>query len=167
MSENTTGQTRITADLTDLENLVRELGGNWVARVGIIGEQAEIEHRGTHLTNAEIGVIQEFGSITNGIPARSFLRMPVELKQKDIVDSMANPRTQNAFETGNIKRVYRDLGLYAEAVVKVAFGSGGYGQWAPNKPSTIAQKGSDKPLIDTSQLRRSISSDVIKKSEML
>lgn len=162
-----TAQSRVTADLSQLEALVKELGGQWVARVGILGNNAaKQEHDGTPLTNSELGVIHEFGSVANNIPPRSFLRMPVEMKEKEIVQSMASYRTKNALENGNIKRVFQDLGLYAEAVVKQAFSSGGFGQWAPNKPQTIARKGSDKPLIDTSQLRRSITSDVIKKSEL-
>lgn len=160
------GQTRVVADLSELEALVKELGGQYVARVGILGSNAGAAHTGTDLTNAEIGLIHEFGSLSRNIPPRSFLRMPVEVKQQEIVQGMASYRTKNALEKGEIKRVYRDLGLYAEGFVKQAFASGGYGNWAPNKPSTVAQKGSDKPLIDTAQLRRSITSDVIKKSEL-
>ena len=162
----TQSQTRVVADLSELEALVKELGGQWVARVGILGSNAMEQHEDTDLTNSQLGVIHEFGSLSRNIPARSFLRMPVELKQKEIVQSMASYRTKSALENGNIKRVYKDLGLYAEGFVKQAFSSGGYGQWAPNKPATIAAKGSDKPLIDTSQLRRSITSDVVKKSEL-
>lgn len=160
------GQTRIVADLSQLEALVKELGGQYVARVGILGSNAGTAHSDTGLTNSELGVIHEFGSLSRNIPPRSFLRMPLELKQEEIIQGMASYRTQKSLEDGEIKRVYRDLGLYAEGFVKQAFATGGFGQWAPNKPSTVAQKGSDKPLIDTAQLRRSITSDVIKKSEM-
>lgn len=161
-----TAQTRVVADLSQLEELVKELGGMWVARVGILGNNAATPHANAGLTNSELGVIHEFGSLSRNIPPRSFLRMPVEVKQKEIVQGMASYRTKNALENGNIKRVYQDLGLYAEGFVKQAFASGGFGTWKGNAESTIAQKGSDRPLIDTAQLRRSITSDVIKKSEM-
>ena len=88
------------------------------------------------------------------------------MKQKDIVQALGSYQVQNLFNNGQIKYVYRFLGLYAESFIKQAFSSGGFGRWAPNKPNTIAQKGSDKPLIDTAQLRRSITSDVVKKSEL-
>lgn len=160
-------QTRITADLSKLEELVKELGGQYVARVGILGAKAAEPHEGAQgMTNSELGVIHEFGSISRNIPARSFLRMPVETKQKDIVQAMGSYKVKNLLENGQIKYVYRFLGLYAESFIKQAFSSGGFGRWAPNKPSTVAQKGSDKPLIDTAQLRRSITSDVVKKSEI-
>jgi phage gpG-like protein len=166
MTNGTTGQTRIVADLSDLENLVKELGSTYVARVGILGAKATQQHEETTLTNGEVGTIHEFGSISNNIPARSFLRMPLEAKQKDIVQAMAGQQTQSYLEKGQIKNVYRNLGFFAEAFVKQAFASGGFGQWKPNKPATIARKGSDKPLIDSSQLRRSITSDVVKRSEI-
>lgn len=33
--------------------------------------------------------------------------------------------------------------------------------WPPNAPSTIAQKGSDRPLIDTGELRKSVAYVVV------
>ena len=44
-------------------------------------------------------------------------------------------------------------GTIAANAAKRKFGSA---ELAPNAPSTIARKGSDKPLIDTGSLRRSI-----------
>ena len=46
-------------------------------------------------------------------------------------------------------------GLTAQNAVRAWF-TDPRNHWAPNAPSTIARKGSDKPLIDTGELRKSI-----------
>jgi hypothetical protein len=45
--------------------------------------------------------------------------------------------------------------LQGQNVCRAWFTDGRNG-WAPNKPATIARKGSDRPLIDTGALRASI-----------
>lgn len=56
------------------------------------------------------------------------------------------------------------LGLLGQSIVKAWFVDPRNG-WAPNAPSTIAAKGSDKPLIDTGELRNSISYVVRNKND--
>lgn len=179
-------QTKIDYNLDGLEELMRGIGGDYVARVGILEDKAQQPHvdvetvtiggknytkkkasTGGELTNSEIGVIHEMGSLTKNIPPRSFLRFPIELKEKEIMKAMGGKTVQNAVENGQFKTAYALLGVIAEGFVKQAFASGGYGQWDALSPSTIAAKGSSTPLIDTGQLRRSVSSDVIKKKELL
>ena len=70
---------------------------------------------------------------------------------------------KKTFEKLHIKEVFVKIGIIAEGVVQEAFSTRGFGKWAPNSEMTIAQKGSDSPLIDTAQLRKSISSDVKEK----
>lgn len=159
-------QTRIRADTSKLEDLVKQLGSTYVARVGILGNKAATNHQETDLTNAELGVIQEFGSITANIPPRSFLRMPIETHEEEIVETLEKTGAKERIERGEIKGLYRQMGIAAEGVVQRAFATGGYGNWEPNKPATIAAKGSSAPLIDTAELRRSITSDVVKRSEI-
>lgn len=159
-------QTVIDYNIDGLEKLMKQIGGDWVARVGILEGKAGAKHAGTNTTNGEIGVVHEMGSITNNIPSRSFLRLPVETKQKEIIKSMGGKTVQSAIENNQIKTVYSLLGVIAESFVKQAFASGGYGQWPALKPATIARKGSSAPLIDTGQLRRSITSDVVKKKDI-
>lgn len=178
-------QTVITSNLDGLEALMKQIGGDFVTRVGILEGKAQEPHvktevitvgnkkynkkkaaTGSELTNSEIGVIHEMGSLTNNIPSRSFLRLPIELKEKDIVSSMGGKTVQKAIENNQIKTVYSLLGVIAEGYVKQAFASGGYGQWEALSASTIKKKGSSAPLIDTGQLRRSITSDVVKKKDL-
>jgi len=159
-------QTSISFNLDGLEDIARKLGDSLVARVGILG--SDVARKGdddSDLTNSEIGAIQEFGSETANIPPRSFLRMPVETHAKEIMKSMDTPAVRKAVEAGDAVIVFKILGIAAEGFVKQAFSTGGFGKWAANKPSTIDRKGSSKPLIDTGELRRSITSDVAKKGD--
>jgi hypothetical protein len=48
------------------------------------------------------------------------------------------------------------LGAAGRAIIIQAFSTSGWGTWKANSPVTIILKGSDKPLIDTGSLRRSI-----------
>jgi len=167
--------------LTGFEQLKAGLKTGMVAKVGILGADAAEVHKNTEaatlstgrkvrkfiagstITNAEIGVIAEFGSISKNIPARSFLRYPLETHATELVEAVAKSKTaQAALEKGDIKTVYKILGFEAEKIVNKAFTTSGFGQWAANAPATIAKKGSSMPNIDTSQLRRSISSEVAK-----
>jgi len=160
-------ETKITADLSKLESILKDIGGTYYARVGILrGNASAIHDTESGMTNSEIGLVQEFGSETRNIPARSFLRMPIETKQDDLVQTLDTGLVKDAIEQGDIKTVYKILGIAAEGIVKDAFRSSGYGQWQGNAQSTIDKKGSSRPLIDTGILMASVTSDVKKRSEL-
>lgn len=143
-----------------LEDLKKRFFTKEMVKIGILYESKQ---RDDGFANAEIGVIQEFGSITDNIPPRSFLRMPIETHVKEVMNYMAkNKEARNAFEKGDKKKLLDILGLKVLDIIQQAFESRGFGQWAPNAPSTIAQKGSDFPLVNTSQLRRAIMHKVAK-----
>ena len=162
-----TKQTKITFNLKGLDNLSKEIGDTYRARVGILGAYApRAGETKDSLNNATLGVIQMFGSVTKNIPPRDFLYTPVFSHAKEIVSAMQVPSVKAAMVSGNIKKVYDLLGAAALAIVLKGFETGGFGQWAPNKPSTIAAKGSASVLIDTGQLRRAQTSDTVKKSEV-
>lgn len=90
--------------LGNLKNLMKSAGQKYSIRVGIIGEQASQIHKGSGLTNAQLGAVHEFGKeieVTEkmrgylhsigihlkkdtthiSIPARSFLRAVLLNKQ--------------------------------------------------------------------------------------
>ena len=154
-------QSKITVNLDGLENLVGRLKG-YQARVGVLGGSgARTESDG--MTNAEIGVIHEFGN--DKVPPRSWLRMPIEEKRRELVKFVGSGTVRGLLDRGDIVGVFKAIGVKAEAIVLSAFETKGFGKWPDNSPATIARKGSDKPLIDTSQLRRAVTSDVVKKGE--
>lgn len=132
-------------------------------KIGILGS-TDARDDGEPLGNAGIGVVQEYGSITNNIPARSFLRMPLEMKKDQLNAVFEKTSVKEILLKGDIKGAFKKLGVEAEAIIDDAFKSGGFGTWPKNAPSTVAQKKSSKPLIDTSELRRSITSQVVERS---
>ena len=69
-------------------------------------------------------------------------------------------KSKELIAEGDTKTLLARLGLFAETLVQRAFETSGFGQWPALQSSTVKAKGSSAPLIDTGQLRRSISSEV-------
>lgn len=165
------------ADFTQLTNFVKAVGAGHVVKVGILGgktNRKNVGHRtdktGTHayvargkaaLTNAEVGARNEFGTFEKPVtPARSFLRMPIQKLGGKILEEVKALGAGKALAQGKVKLVLKYLGIACENAIQTAFDTHGFGMWAPNSPTTVMLKGSDQPLIDSAQLRRSITSRV-------
>jgi hypothetical protein len=155
---------QVTTDikLKPLKAFINGLGKPIGVKVGVLGNK-DNRNDGDPLGNAGIGLVQEVGSITNKIPARSFLRMPLETKRDRLQATFEKTGVKKKLLEGNVKGAMQDLGFVAEEIIDDAFKSSGFGNWAKNAPSTVIRKGSSKPLIDTSQLRPSITSEVVEK----
>jgi hypothetical protein len=156
-------ETEVRINLDGLTDFKKKIGDTYRARIGILGNNATRGGKGEKLNNAQIGVIQMFGTLDGRIPPRDFLILPMQVGQKQLLGTMGTSVVRAAVESGDIKKVFQLLGQAGRALVLQAFQTGGFGQWKSNKPSTIARKGSAAPLIDTGQLMRSIDSDVVKK----
>lgn len=150
-------------NFSGLQKVSEALGQRLETRVGILQGSGK---RAGGQSNATLGAIHEFGSKTKGIPARSFLRMPLEKRSHLIKQAvMANrAKIARSLAEGDAEPIYRDLGIAAEAVIQSAFESNGFGSWAKNKPKTVASKKSSSPLIDTGQLRASVLSKVVQRN---
>jgi phage gpG-like protein len=147
-----------------------------VARVGILGEKtnriegkktltfAEVQSLSTPRkggnvpTNAEIGASHEFG--TSQLPQRSFLRVPLtDRLQKEMEASGALDKAVLAevIRSGSVVPWLKKVAVLAEGIVIQAFATGGYGKW---KPSDMRHKKVHMTLVETQQLRNSITSEV-------
>lgn len=144
----------IRKNFNGLNSLVKALGDGRVVKVGILGRKAGRKDSGD-LTNAELGAIHEFGSFSKKIPSRSFLRMPIH-QNAEIIAREAGKGSAALVEKGDMVKVLEQIGLACKVAILRAFDSAGFGQWKPDKPATIRRKKSATPLIDSSQLRRSI-----------
>ena len=170
---------QVKIDTDKLEDIQSALMAKFVTRVGILGSKTDrmntiTTKQGLHKagkvaspqTNAEIGLLHEKGSLTQRIPRRSFLELPLVLKSEGLM--AVRNKIWAAFiageqTTSKLKAAYTELGHMAERIIAAAFESRGFGHWAPDSAGTIRRKHSDMPLIDSSQLRRSITSDVVAK----
>lgn len=178
---------KVSYDIEKLLTVRSELAKKLMARVGVLGQKTNRipmltgeSHERYQLrvkkmlkdnpkildnkekTNAEIGLDHEMGSMSRHIPRRSFLEMPLTTKMPDYGKKFGE-NLMKALDEGNIRPAFVNLGIKGEQVVQLAFASRGFGLWAPNAESTIQKKGSSQPLIDTAQLRKSITSDVVTK----
>lgn len=110
---------------------------------------------GDGMTVLQIGAIHEFGVPQQGIPQRSFLRVPFRTQRKRLDKTIA--AQFEAVSGGlNVDVGLGRIGVVATNVSKGAFTSLGYGSWEPIDPETAAAKGSSQTLIDTGILRGSI-----------
>jgi len=124
-------------------------------RIGIIGKDAGATHADGDSTNAEIGLFMEFG--TEWIPERSFLRKtfrnPAVLAE---ARALQQRLIRAILEKGmDVDRALGLLGAWAVSKVRETIIDGDISP--PLAASTIAAKGSSRPLVDTGQLVSSIS----------
>lgn len=154
------------ARFPNINRVIKQLDEGYVLNVGIMGSKATKIHGGSKSTNAEIGAIHEFGSISRNIPARSFLRMPLQTKIPQLIRSKSTSFIKFLLN-GHFLQWLQMFGVEAENIVQEAFETSGFGTWKKLKPSTIKHRRKSLiegeqalPLIDTGELRRSITSEV-------
>ena len=153
-------------DFSVLDKLVKMFGDAPYVKVGILGNSTSRKIKSNKRevsANATIGFKHEFGVVSEKIPARSFLRMPIKAKLKEYMNEserLNREAFEKAVKDGKLFQYMKLLGILGEKCVLDAFETRGFGTWKPNAPSTIAIKGSDSPLIDTGELRKSITSSV-------
>lgn len=104
-------------------------------------------------TNADIGFKHEFGV---GVPQRSFLKISL-LKDRDKI-----VKSTQKFLTKNPKKTLELIGVHGQNSVLESFKTEGFGKWKALSERTKEHKKSDKILIDTGQLRQSITFEVRK-----
>ncbi|KVZ03377.1 hypothetical protein [Burkholderia stagnalis] len=115
------------------------------------------QHPGSDITNAQLAARLSFGDPENGLEARPFIPQGIENGQKQIQDVLAHGLRRAARGDGSVDSAYEAAGLAAVAAVQREVRKGNF---APNKPETIARKGSSRPLIDEGNLIQSTTSEV-------
>lgn len=170
------GNTKVSFDMSKLKAIEQQIGKSLVVVVGVLGvktNRVAKQEGETHeeykkrvqkvkrkfpdvdtVTNADIGLAMEKGIISKNVPARSWLEQPLVQSAPRLM-STAKFLFQNITEE-NIVTSYKMLGIEAEAIIQEAFDTQGgpNNRWAPLKYRV------GSPLIDTGQLRRSVTSAV-------
>lgn len=164
-----------------IKKMLKEVLDEVCVKIGILGEngtkKADSEDPDNELTTATLGAIQEFGTFSKSsddgeektiIPARSFLRMPIEKKLTE--ELLKSTGFRSAVQELDVAKINDEIGMAALAVIDDAFDSGGFGEWAPLADATVKKKTKngkkgDAILIDTGNLRRSITYEVIKNGD--
>lgn len=112
----------------------------------------------TGMTVAALGVIHEFGSPSNGLPARPFMRQTWDRhgeSTKRLIRQMFKLLMSNQIQ---LYPAMGKIGAYYEGQVKSTIRNGVF---ASNTAATIAHKKSSKPLIDTGLMRASVTHKVV------
>lgn len=174
-----TNNVKVKANIDELDKLIKSLkdAEKYRVRIGILGDKAAETHKNSSLTNAQLGAIHEQPENDGTkIPKRSFLEMPLKEKLGDEIKNLKKDIFKSLFIKNNPRQFYIQLKIKALEIVKNAFATNGYGQWAPltsryEQTQISKVKGKKKReqywlnhniLTDTGQLRRSISGKVIK-----
>lgn len=145
--------------LAEVTKAIDQLVGQKVM-VGV--PQANTQRRNddnTSITNAEIGYLQETGSPAMNIPARPFLVPGVESEQKAIREQLGKGALQAlAGSQSGVDKALHAAGIVAQNAVRRHINNGDF---EPLSEATLAARRrrgrtGTKPLIDTGQLRNSI-----------
>lgn len=144
-------------DNRNLKKLLKALKTDDIkVRIGILGSNHRSEEGAP--SNAEIGAKHEFGTST--LPIRSFLRMPItNFLEKYLSKNGAFGKKAMAdvIAEGTIRPWMQKVAITSEEVVADAFATGGGGAW---QPSNMERKKVQQTLVETQQLRNSITSEV-------
>lgn len=120
-----------------------ETYSNAVARVGIFDQDI-----------AEYAAANEYGTST--IPERSFIRSTLDAHQDDIYNRIGSEYDNVLAGRKSAAAAINDVGDYLTQLVQQKVRSGPF---TPNAQSTIEAKGSSKPLIDSGDMLRAITSE--------
>lgn len=141
------GATKLLADLKAL--------GAMKVRVGVLADEPkrDREGRGGRASLLEVAAMHEFGAPGANIPQRSFIRGTVDAKAAEIAAKQTALAKQVAEGELDPRVALERLGASVAGMVQTRIAEG---IDPPNAPATVAAKGSSTPLIDTGQLRSSI-----------
>lgn len=140
-----------------LDKLIKSLKKPPQIRVGILGPSARTGMK-KEPSNATVGAWHEFG--TDKLPVRSFLRMPISLlldKELQSAGAFDKEAVAQIAKEGSFTPFCKKVAVICEGIVADAFDTGGFGIWPP---SDMKNKHNHQTLVETQQLRNSITSEV-------
>lgn len=124
--------------------------------IGVFAEEGSKEYAdGT--TVADVAAWNEYG-VPGKIPARPFVGGYLEEKRPAIQELLKRLAAGVAAGTYSAEEAAERAGSTLAGGMKKRIAEGS--AFTPNAPSTVARKGSSKPLIDTGQLRSAITYEV-------
>lgn len=115
--------------------------------------------RPSGMTVAALGVIHEYGSPSNNIPSRPFMRQTWGRSRWATLGIIRQMYLQitSPSKKMSIRQALGVIGAFYEGRVKDTLVNGTF---APLKRATVVRKGSSKPLIDTGLMRNSVTHKV-------
>lgn len=146
-----------------------ELDGSFVT-IGVHKKEGAQDHPGNPSQGrpsgndpasiAEVAFFNEFGfTLRTGhvVPARSFIRAAVDEKRAKIEEVRDRQLNRVIVGRTSVAQGLKVLGFRIKSEIKNKMLRGPF---HPNRPSTVARKGANKPLIDSTRMLRSIEAEV-------
>lgn len=122
--------------------------------IGVPQEKSQREGNNEPITNAELMFIHSKGSPIRNIPPRPTIEPTIDKNNSKIAQKYSEAiKKILLFRKNEGRQDLEKLGLWLVNKVRAMFGSD---ELTPLRPATIKAKGSDRPLIDTGQLRKSV-----------
>ena len=131
----------------------RALTGRKRVRVGVLADAPKEGAEDSGLSLLEVAAVHEFGAPEAGIPQRSFIRATVDARAGDIekVQKAVAARALSGAITPD--QALDQIGAKVASFMQATINNG----IAPAlAEETVERKGSSKPLVDTGQLKSSI-----------
>ena len=151
---------KVEDDAENYEKLMKELEylSSHVIHIGVLSDD-EVDG----ITVKEYSLYLEFG--TEHIPARPFFRTATQTQKarNKIADYMENELEEVINLNKTAKQAMDATGMYVKGLIQKSILDG---DWTDNAPGTIAQKGKNQPLVDTTTLLKSIDYEIKKRSEV-
>lgn len=103
---------------------------------------------------ALVAAVQDFGAPSVGIPPRPFFRNMVRRRSKEWPKALGAALVQHGYDVDKSLRVLGEVirGQLQQSIVDF--------EGVPLKPATVARKGFEKQLIDTSHMLNSVDYEV-------
>jgi hypothetical protein len=120
--------------------------------------QEKTGRRKPKINNAQLLFVHTNGSPLRGIPARPVIEPAIEAQRNKEAIAGELAAAAKSVLNGQPEEAKKHLDRAGQEGMQAAqdwFEDPRNG-WAPNTPATIAAKGSDRPLVDTDQMRKAI-----------
>ncbi len=137
-------------------NLSRGKGGR--VRVGVLHDAPKKGDDTGRATLLEVAAYNEFGAPAANVPQRSFIRATVDAKKPEIQAAQGRVAKQVLAGKITFHQGLEQIGAKVVGLMKQRIAAGIPPE---NAESTIARKGSSKPLINFGQLRGAITYEVV------
>lgn len=111
-----------------------------------------VKDENIEITNAELMFIHSQGSPARGIPKRPTIEPTIE-ENKELIQKTIKKIATDMLDGADGRVELEKLGIRLVNKIRAKFGSD---ELVPIKNATIKAKGSERPLIDTGQLRNSV-----------
>lgn len=144
---------KMTPEGIKFQRMLKELADKEV-RIGFQHGKAT-EEDGTDV--CDVAAWNELGTVN--MPSRPFLRKSVDENESKI-NSFLQSKKKDLVRGVSAEQVLKEIGIFQKDLIQEKITEGSF---APNAESTVRQKGSSKPLIDSGRMRQSVNYVIQKK----